>query len=165
MPPIEAVLEENRALKGRVESLGERVADLETQLAWFKKKVFGTGKNERQDQAQLMLVLGQLEAKLAEAKTETVTYERKKSGAPRQPTGEVFEHLPVKETIEIIPPEVTADPDLYERIGEETTFEVDIVQPQLFKRLIMERVQDAQNFLRITADGLLSRCPLWRRLL
>ena len=137
MPPIEAVLEENQALKGRVASLSERVTDLETQLAWFKKQIFGTGKNERQDQAQLMLVLGQLEAKLAEAKTETVTYDRKKPGAPRLPPGEIFEHLPVKETIEIIPAEVKADPDLYERIGEETTFEVDIVQPQLFKRLIV----------------------------
>ncbi len=41
------------------------------------------------------------------------------------------------ETIEIIPPEVKADPTLYERIGEETTFEVDIVHPQLYKRMIV----------------------------
>jgi transposase len=70
-------------------------------------------------------------------KTERVSYERRKPGAPRQPPGEIFDKLPVRETIEIIPPEVKADPDLYERIGEETTFEVDIVHPQLYKRMIV----------------------------
>jgi transposase len=137
MPPIEAIFEENQVLKGTVERLSEKVVDLETQLAWFKKQVFGTGKNEKQDRAQLLLKLGQLEAQLAQVKTETLTYERRTPGAPRQPPAETFKDLPVKETIEIIPAEVKADPDLYERIGEETTFEVDIVPPQLFKRLIV----------------------------
>jgi len=137
MPPIEAVLEENQALKGRVESLSERVVELESQLAFFKKQLFGTGKNERQDKAQLTLMLGLLETKLAEAKRETVTYERSKSTAPRQAPAEVFAHLPVKETIELIPAQVQADPDLYERIGEETTFEVDIVPPRLFRRMFV----------------------------
>ena len=44
MPPIEAVLEENKALKGRVETLSEKVADLEMQLALFKRQQFGSGK-------------------------------------------------------------------------------------------------------------------------
>ena len=118
--------------------LGGKVSDLEAQLAFFKKQLFGTGKNEKQDKAQLLLKLGQLEAQLAEMKTETVSYERNKASKPRQPTSELFEHLPVRETIEIIPPEVKRDPSLYERIGEETTFEVDIIQPQKApKRLIV----------------------------
>jgi transposase len=137
MPPIEAVLEENEALKGKVVSLEETVAELQAQLAIFKKQIFGSGRNEKQDKAQLLLKLGQLEAKIAEVKMERISYERRKPGAPRQSPAELFEGLPVKETIEIIPDEVKADPDLYERIGEETTFEVDIVQPQLFKRLIV----------------------------
>lgn len=137
MPPIEAVLEENRSLKGQVVSLSERVVDLEMQLAIFKKQIFGTGKNERQDKGQLLLMLGQLETKLVEARKEMVSYERQTPTAPRQSPSAAFEHLPVKETIEIIPAEVKADPDLYERIGEETTFELDIVDPQLFRRMIV----------------------------
>ena len=137
MPPIEVVLEENAALKGRVTSLTEENAELKAELALFRKQVFGSGKNEKQDRAQLLLKLGQLEAKVAEAARERVSYERQKPGAPRQPPGEIFDKLPVRETIEIIPPQVKADPDLYERIGEETTYEVDIVAPQLYKRLIV----------------------------
>jgi transposase len=137
MPPIELILEENQSLKGKVNSLTEEVADLKAQLAIFKKQIFGSGKNEKQDKAQLLLTLGQLEARIAQVKTEQVSYERRKPGAPRQPPGDIFDKLPVKETIEIIPPEVKADPDLYERIGEEKTFEVDIVHPQLYKRMIV----------------------------
>ena len=44
MPPIEVILEENQALKGKVESLEGKVSDLEAQLAFFKKQLFGTGK-------------------------------------------------------------------------------------------------------------------------
>ncbi len=69
MPPIELVLEENQALKGKVDSLTEEVADLKAELAIFRKQIFGTGKNERQDKAQLLLTLGQLEAKIAEVQT------------------------------------------------------------------------------------------------
>jgi len=137
MPPIEVVLEENKALKGRVETLSEKVADLEMQLALFKRQQFGSGKNERQDKTQLTLGLGQWEPKPVAVRTETVSYERSQPGAPRRSCGEVFAHLPVKETIEIIPAEVQADPDLYERISEETSFEIDVVAPKLFKRLIV----------------------------
>ena len=38
------------------------------------------------------------------------------------------------ETIEIVPEEVKANPEMFERIGPEETFEVDIVPPQLIKR-------------------------------
>jgi len=37
----------------------------------------------------------------------------------------------------IEPPAVQADPTLYERIGEERTFEVDVIPPKLFKRAIV----------------------------
>ncbi len=42
------------------------MADLKAELAIFKKQFFGSGKNEKQDKAQLLLTLGQLEAKIAE---------------------------------------------------------------------------------------------------
>jgi len=50
---------------------------------------------------------------------------------------ENFAHLPVVETIEIVPEAVQRDPDLYERISEERTFEVDVIEPKLVKREIV----------------------------
>jgi hypothetical protein len=36
----------------------------------------------------------------------------------------------VQETVEVVPAEVKAEPDLYERIGEERTFEADVTPPK-----------------------------------
>jgi transposase len=122
-----------------VQLLREEIVHLRTQIAWLKKQLFGPGKSETLDQAQLMLTLGELE-KLAAAKepVETITYERAKGPAGRRPLpAENFAHLPVKETLVIEPAAVQADPTLYERIGEERTFEVDVTPPQLFKREIV----------------------------
>ena len=116
--------------------LREEIAHLRTQIAWLKKQLFGPGKSETLDRAQLLLTLGELE-KLAAAErpVETITYERPKGpAAPRPLPAENFAHLPVKEVVVIEPAEVQADPSLYEKIGEERTFEVDVIPPQLFKR-------------------------------
>ncbi|HWA87357.1 MAG TPA: IS66 family transposase, partial [Opitutus sp.] len=113
---------------------------MRAQIAWLKQQLFGPGRGETLDRAQLLLKLGELE-KLAAATprpTATVTYERAAGPAPKRTLpADSFAHLPVKETIEILPDPVRADPSLYERIGEERTFEVDIVPPQLFKREIV----------------------------
>ncbi len=120
-----------------VDLLRQENAVLRTQIEWLKKQLFGPGRSEKLDRAQLLLKLGELE-KLAAAtapQTETITYERAKgSKEPRPVPAETFEHLPVQETVEIIPEQVQKAPDLYERIGEERTFEVDVVPPKLFKR-------------------------------
>lgn len=132
MPPVEAVLEENRSLK-------QEITVLRAQIDWLKKKVFGGGKSEKLDQAQLLLALEALE-KLEEqtaTKPQVVSYERPAASKPRQAPVEQFKDLPVKETVEIVPEEVKADPELFERIGQEETFEVDIVPPQLIKRRIV----------------------------
>jgi transposase len=50
---------------------------------------------------------------------------------------ETFAKLPVVETIEIVPEAVKEEPELYERIGEERTFEVDVIEPKLVKREIV----------------------------
>jgi transposase len=47
---------------------------------------------------------------------------------------EVFAKLPVLETVELVPEEVKAEPDAFEKIGEERTFEVEIIGPKLVKR-------------------------------
>lgn len=122
-----------------VQSLREENAALRAQIAWLKQQLFGPGKSETLDRAQLLLKLGELE-RLATAvrPTETITYERPAGPAPKRTlSAESFAHLPVKETVELIPESVRADPGVYERIGEERTFEVDIVPPQLFKREIV----------------------------
>jgi transposase len=122
-----------------VHRLREEIAGLRAQIAWLKQQLFGPGKSEKLDRAQLLLQLGELEKLAAAARpTETITYERAAGPAPKRTLpAESFAHLPVKETVEIIPEPVRADPSVYERIGEERTFEVDIVPPQLFKREIV----------------------------
>jgi transposase len=119
--------------------LHQRVAALEAQVAWFKKQVFGGGKSERLDPAQRQLALnGVEEARAAVAQhTERVSYERAKPREPRPTPAEAFAHVPVTETVELVPDAVRQDPDLYERIGEERTFELDVIPPKLVKREIV----------------------------
>ena len=121
----------------RIQSLEEELVQLRLQMAWLKKKVFGGGQGESLDKAQLTLALGILEQRVAAISVQKVCYERVQQEAKRVSAPERFEKLPVKETIELTPEEVKADPDLYEKIGEERTFEVDIVPPQLVKREII----------------------------
>jgi transposase len=70
------------------------------------------------------------------APLQQVTYERAAPSARVLPADN-FAHLPVSATIELIPEEVKADPAAYERIGEERSFEIDVVAPQLVKREII----------------------------
>jgi transposase len=116
--------------------LVQRVAALEAKLAWFQKQVFGGGKSEKLDVTQRQLAFaGVDEARAAvEEKTEKITYERSQSREARRTPAETFAHVPVTETLEIVPPAVKQDPDLYERIGEERTFEIDLVPARLVKR-------------------------------
>lgn len=121
-------------------TLREEIVVLRRQIAWLKQKLFGSGQSEKLDRAQLLLQLGELEklASAAERPTETIRYERATGPAPQRTLpAESFAHLPVKETVVIEPPAVQADPSLYEKIGEERTFEVDVIPPQLFKREII----------------------------
>lgn len=121
--------------------LKQEVALLRAQIEWLKKQLFGAGKSEKLDRAQLLLQLSELEKLAASAeapKTATISYERTTSpAAKRTLPAESFAHLPVKETIVIEPEAVRADPSLYEKIAEERTFEVDVIPPQLFKREIV----------------------------
>ncbi len=112
----------------------QRVAALEAKLAWFQKQVFGGGKSERLDVTQRQLALGEVEAARAAvaAQTERITYERSREA--RRTPAETFAHVPVTETVELVPAAVRQDPDLHERIGEERTFEIDLFPARLVKR-------------------------------
>lgn len=117
----------------------QRIAALEAQVAWFQKQLFGGGKSEQLDVTQRQLALpGVDEARAAvTAKTEKIAYERATAREPRRTPAEAFAHVPVTETVEIVPESVKQDPELYERIGEERTFELDLTPARLVKREIV----------------------------
>lgn len=121
-----------------VKVLRHENAVLRAQVAWFQKQLFGGGKSEKLDTEQLKLAgLDAVRAAVAE-RTEKIAYERTTGPKPlRTAPAETFAHLPVAQTVEIVPEAVKKDPDLYERIGEERTFEIGIVAPQLVKREIV----------------------------
>jgi transposase len=122
-----------------VQLLRQENAALRAQLAWFKRRTFGGGKSEKLAAGQLPLTLDQVEDAQAAVTehTQKITYERAAKKQPRPTPAETFAHVPVTETIELVPEAVRRDPDLYERIGEERTFEIDLVPPKLVKREIV----------------------------
>jgi transposase len=130
VPPAEQLYTENLELKGKV-------AVLEAQLAWFKQRFYGSGQSEKLDPGQLKLGgLEEVRAAVAE-RIEKIAYERTARREPRPTSAETFAHVPVTETVEIVPPAVRQDPELYEKIGEERTFEIDVIAPKLVKREIV----------------------------
>lgn len=131
MSVAEAVIEENQQLKLEIHLLKE-------QIAWLKKQLFGAGKSERLDAAQLRLQLDALERQLEGTATQSITYERRAPTAGKHETpAERFNDLPVEETVIIEPEAVQAEPEAFEKISEEESFEVDIHPPKLFKRRIV----------------------------
>ncbi|MFH1496452.1 MAG: IS66 family transposase [Verrucomicrobiota bacterium] len=141
MPPAEILYAENLALKSEREALQGTILDLKRQLEWLRRQLFGPGKGEKLDRLQLLLKLQGVEAELAAkaaAPKQEVSYERRvpkpeKRAAP----AELYAKLPVAETVVIEPDEVKAEPEAFEQIGEERTFEVAITPPQLTKREIV----------------------------
>jgi hypothetical protein len=53
MPPVEEVYAECLKLRDEVAAQAEELARLAAQIEWFKKQLFGGGKSETQDAAQL----------------------------------------------------------------------------------------------------------------
>src|SRR5882724_10456557 len=111
MPPAEQLYAENLALKSEVggmrtalAEMHEELARLKLQLDWLRKRLFGPGRGEKLDRAQLLLQLEALEkiAARVNAPVQTVTYERAQpQPAARVGPAELFAKLPVKETIEL----------------------------------------------------------------
>jgi len=129
---------ETRTANAEVTLLKQENVALRAQVDWLKRQLFGPGKSETLDRLQTVLAIEEAAKAQAPAKTETIRYERTvATKEKRQLPAEVFKDLPVTETIELIPAEVKADPELFEKISEERTFEVDIIEPQLVKRVII----------------------------
>jgi len=61
VPKLEELLAENERLKAELKHRDEKVAQLEYQLEYLRKKLFGTGRGEKLDARQQELLLGQIE--------------------------------------------------------------------------------------------------------
>jgi transposase len=123
-------------LAARLQAMEAEMAGLRVENAWLKRQLFGPGKSEKIDRLQTSLPLE--ETPTAPAKVEQISYERVASPKPQRETpAEAFRNVPVKETVVIEPEEVKRNPEAYERIGEERTFEIDVTAPQVYKREIV----------------------------
>ncbi len=128
------------ALAASEQSLAEanqQIALLSKQLEWLKKQLFGGGKGERLDSRQLELLLQGLDhSKVREAEPAAlkIEYERRAPSRVKPTREESYGNLPVLEEVVIEPEEVKADPDAFERIGEDETFEVDVDPPRFYRR-------------------------------
>lgn len=128
-----------------IESLKEQNRLLQEKLDHLIRRLFGS-KSEKLDPAQLELLFKDMPGKPEtspgvaapeEAVLNAVEEPKspKKRGAHRSRiTG--LENLPVQIT-EIIPDLVAADPDAFERIGEEVTVVLDVIPTKFFKRHIV----------------------------
>jgi len=133
-------LEEKDARIGKLESenrdLSSELAYAKRQIEALKRKLFGSPACEKISDEQLALALAELdkeEAEQAATEKEVIGYARRKP-RPAEAIARIPEDI---ETIteEIVPDEVQADPEAYERIGEETTKELDVVPMRFVQRV------------------------------
>ena len=121
-------LEENRHL----------INKLQWEIKELKRMLFGGQKAETISDDQLQLALAELDSERSEqevSEKEVVGYTRReKKDRDSQPR--IPDHLEVVRE-EIIPEQVQADPDAWERIGEEITEELDIEPTRFIKRVIV----------------------------
>jgi transposase len=136
----ESEIEQQRA---QLEENQAEIAQLLAQIDYLKRKLYGSGDGESTD--KLQMELSELLSKVGagaipapEVEVEVPDEPVKRRGRkPLRPRSERYEHLPIKETIEIIPDEVLANPDDYELIDSvEETFEIDFDQMQFYRRAI-----------------------------
>lgn len=145
MSDIEQLRAENKRLneallkaKSELKIKDSRLAHLEIQLDYLKKKLFGTGKSEKLDPAQRELMLGEIDRLEKQIEAIKVPAHERKKSEPKPTRDERYENLPIEDTVEITPDEVKANPELYERTkGSEDTFEIDYCQAHFFRRRIV----------------------------
>jgi transposase len=120
------------------------IAQLLAQIAYLKRKLYGSGAGESTDTLQMELtqLLSKLESGVIQASEPDVEVPeppaQRRPRKPLKPRSERFAHLPIQETVEILPDQVLAAPDDYERIDStEETFEIDYEKPKFFRRVIV----------------------------
>ena len=112
-------------------------------MDYLNRKLFGSGQGESSDQLQAELsdlltgLTSQAPAKEEEEVLVPVEKPKRKARKPLVGREDRFAHLPVEDVVELIPAEVQANPDAYERLNSvEETFEIDYLKPHFFRRMI-----------------------------
>jgi len=136
MPTLEEQRSRIEELEVEVNDLSSENRYLKRQIEALKRKLFGSPASERVSDAQLALSLEELEEEgeeQAATEKEVIGYARR---GPR-PAGATARLPGDLETVveEIVPEEVKADPEAYERIGEETTRELDVIPMKFVQRV------------------------------
>ncbi|WED66365.1 IS66 family transposase [Synoicihabitans lomoniglobus] len=134
----ERLEQENHVLGTELKALNAEMAYMQRQLEALKRKLFGQSRGEQVSEAQLNLALDEMERERAqqeEVPKEVIGYARRRPQA-EESQARLPEDL---ETIteEIIPEEVRAEPEAYERIGEEVTEELDVQPMKVIRRRIV----------------------------
>ena len=117
--------------------LGE-LAYVKRQMEALKRKLFGSPRSERISDEQLQLAVAELEREVAEHQEvpkEVIGYARRRP-KPEEAMARLPEDLETV-TEEIVPDEVRAEPEAYERIGEEVTEEIDVRPMKVIRRRIV----------------------------
>ena len=130
--------QENRDLAAQVNALNAEMTYLRRQLEALKRHLFGASRSEQISEAQLNLALAEMEREAAAHETsakEVIGYTRQRP-KPEEAQARLPEDL---ETIteELIPAEVQAEPEAYDRIGEEVTEELDVQPMKVIRRRIV----------------------------
>ena len=120
-------------LRSQNAQLEQELSLLRQQVDWLKKQVFGSGKSEKLDKAQLGLGIDEERSVAPEAESIPVPAHERKKRKQQKSRDESYGHLPIKRSHTIIPDEVQADPDAYEQIGEERTYELGITTPEFYR--------------------------------
>jgi transposase len=129
-----SILTDNRLLKAENLSLKDLVADLQEQLAWFKRQVFGT-KSERViplNDAQIALPLGAIPSAPPVQKTQTITYSRTVPNANKTPHGR--EEIPAHIPRVVIPIEPDFDATGMEKVAEKITEQLEYKPPEFYAK-------------------------------
>lgn len=116
----------------------QEITYLKRQIEALKRKIFGAARSEQISDAQMQLALAELQKEASEQEqvpAEVISYHRRKPRS-EEPMARLPEDMEVV-TEEIIPEEVQAAPENYERIGEEVTEELDVVPMKFIKRRIV----------------------------
>jgi transposase len=150
--PRQELIDTIESQKAQIEQMQNRLSEIEFNLEWFKRQMFGK-KSERfisDDDAQTMLDLGVIEKSETLAQTQKISYERRKSFSNFEKPGHARStmptHLPFVDTI--IEPQ--GDISGLVRIGEEITWYYDMKPGSLFvHRIIRPKYASADG------DGIL----------
>ena len=137
---MEITLEQHRLVVAERDRLASELAQLNVEVKFLKdklqyvlKQLFGS-KSEKINPDQLQLLLEGTPAVEPEAALESEEVVVSQKRVARKPLAERLpENLPIVEEV-IEPAEVQAAPELFRRIGEEVTVELDVTPARFFKR-------------------------------